>query len=221
MSPHITRLEKWIAPRALPLLAVISALVLAGGVAAYFIVAQNFERVDRLERVIKCQHNMECREFVERAIREILKDRQGAPKEDGHRGVTFRLTTPADPNLSKSVQGFGVGSMPDTANGHSGGQEMAPNPQNPHETPESGGQGHGHSQGHESPQTPAQEGSDVLEDREQKSAPITPPERVGNAPTPLPPETAHVEPSLPTPSEAVEQVEGIICSAIREVHGLC
>jgi hypothetical protein len=37
----------------------------------------------------------------------------------------------------------------------------------------------------------------------------------------VPPETAHVEPELPTPSEAVEQVEGIICSAIREVHGLC
>ncbi len=216
---HITRLEKWIAPRALPLLAVISALVLAGGVAAYFIVRHNFERVDRLERVIQCQHNIECREFVERAIREILKDRQRAPKNGGHRGVTFRLK-PGTPNQLQISPSSGVASSPTPEEGHSGGQETASNPQNPHETPESGGRGHGHPKNHESPQKPADEGSSASESREQKSAPITP-ERVETTPAPVPPETAHVEPSLPSPSEAVEQVEGIICSALREVHGLC
>lgn len=218
MSSHITRLEKWIAPRALPLLAVISVLVLAGGVAAYLIVAQNFARVDRLERVIRCQHSATCRSFIYQAIREILEHEEAPRGDQGARkrqGVRLKL----GPKDAQGVSPVLV-EVPDNTDGHSGGQETAPNPQNPHEEPESGGQGHGHSGGHESPQAPADEGSGAPEGREQKSAPITP-ERVETTPAPVPPETAHVEPEVPTPSEAVEQVEGIICSAIREVHGLC
>jgi hypothetical protein len=218
MTP-VSRLEKWIAPRAALLLAVISALVLAGGVAAYFIVAHNFERVDRLERVIQCQHNVECREFVERAIREILKDRQRKDQNGDHRGVTFRLG--GTPNRLQVSPSFGIASEPSPEELPSGGQETAQSPSKPN-LPQGGGN---HPEGGKTGKTPRpgeapHEGSSAPEGREQKSAPITP-ERIETTPAPVPPETAHVEPTLPTPAEAVEQVEGIICSAIREVHELC
>ena len=76
---QVTRMEKWIAPRAIALLVVISVLIIGGGVLAYFIREGDLNRVERLERVVQCQHSPECRRFVERAIREILRHAKQSP----------------------------------------------------------------------------------------------------------------------------------------------
>jgi hypothetical protein len=218
MSPHITRLEKWIAPRALPLLAVISTLVLAGGVTAYFIVAHNFERVDRLERVIRCQHSATCRSFIYRAIREILEHEELKPqgkRQSDQKGVTFHLG-PGDKNEAPILVEGTIPAQPSEP-------PVAQSPPKP-SLPQGGGN---HPEGGKTGNTPveaAHEGSEAPESREPKSAPISP---EGEAPSPPSatgsPDTAHVEPPqrLPTPSEAVQQVEEVICSALQEIHHLC
>jgi hypothetical protein len=94
MAP-ITRLEEWIAPRALKVLAVIAALVLAlGAGAAYLIRQHDLQRVDHLERVIRCQDSRECRSFIYRAIRDFLEHRERRRAEKGGKdrpAVIFRF----------------------------------------------------------------------------------------------------------------------------------
>lgn len=73
----VSKLEQWIAPRALKILAAIAALVIVLGAGAFFLVrAHDLERVSHLERVIQCQDSRECRRFVKRAIRAFLRQRE-------------------------------------------------------------------------------------------------------------------------------------------------
>lgn len=228
---HITRLEKWIAPRALPLLAVISALVLAGGVAAYFIVAQNFERVGRLERMIQCQHNIECREFVERAIREILREQErgaskGSESAKTH-GVTFRLGSKGEGSEAPILV---EGTLPEgQGDGQPAGQNTPQNPPKPPGKPHSEGSPVDTPKDTKAPQMPAQSASQPGEARNQRSAPAAPePAPRSQSPQPLDPPLPAV-PSLPPLVEDVEEIIGAVgnvvqelpCTAIREVNGLC
>lgn len=76
------------------LLALIAALVIIGGVIATFIDREHaLNRVEHLERVVRCEDSPECREFVRRAIREILRHRGEEKRGKGGRSVTFRLGT--------------------------------------------------------------------------------------------------------------------------------
>lgn len=85
----VTKLEKWVAPRAFPLLAVIAVLTVGVGTALYFVRHNDLERVTRLERVIRCQDSMGCRDFIERAIRDVLKEK--GVKVDKKHGVSLRI----------------------------------------------------------------------------------------------------------------------------------
>jgi hypothetical protein len=218
-----SRFEKWIAPRALPLLAIIGVLVIGGGVLAYFIREGDLNRVERLERVILCQHNNECREFVERAIREILRKQRVKPREQGteeHQGVTFRLgpkKADAPPPL--------VVEVPDNEGGHSPGQKEAPESSDPHEKPPSGAPDQGHSPG--LPDLPENEVSPINPGKNDKVAPETPqpkamPTPVGEADSPAQGPISSAGQVADEVLEGVGQgVKELPCSALREVHGLC
>src|SRR6185369_9563215 len=73
---HATRFERWIAPRAMWILALASVFIVGSGAATLLLIrAHDLKRVSHLERVIRCQDNRECREFIERAIRDTLKQK--------------------------------------------------------------------------------------------------------------------------------------------------
>ena len=72
------------------LLALISVFVVGAGTATFFLIrAHDLKRVSHLERVIRCQDNRECREFIERAIRDTLKNK--GVKVDRKHGISLRI----------------------------------------------------------------------------------------------------------------------------------
>lgn len=211
MTP-VTKLEEWIAPRAVPLLAILSVLIIGVGVAAYFVREGDLNRVERLERVILCQHSHECREFVERAIREILHEQQKAvPKEKSgqkRRGVTFRLG-PKEANVPSPL----VVEVPDSEGGTQQPQgespepespkpPRGPKPQNPSQEPPQGNAG--------SPAPP--QGRSEPIPREAAPVPVEEPE-----PSPKGPVSSAGEKA----EEVLEDIKKLPCTALREVHGLC
>lgn len=207
MTP-VTRLEKWIAPRAIPLLVVISALVIAGGTAAYFIRQSDINRVERLERVILCQHNQECREFVERAIREILREQEQKAPKDGqaserHQGVTFKIGPMTEDSAPPLVVEVDSGEGPPTPSDDQPSAPQKPKPKNPKESSP---------RNSPAPSGPAQPDSEASqrEPRSAEASPITGEATKG-------PVTAVAEAA----EEVLEEAKEIPCSALREVHGLC
>lgn len=87
---HATRLERWIAPRAMWILALASVFIVSSGVATLLLIrSHDLKRVSRLERVIRCQNNRECREFIERAVRDTLKDK--GVKVDKKHGISLKI----------------------------------------------------------------------------------------------------------------------------------
>lgn len=214
MTP-ITRLERWIAPRAVPLLGVISVLIVAIGVAAYLVRQGDLRRVERLERTIKCQHSHECREFVERAIREVLRDQRQAPKDQsgqGHRGVTFRLGSKGKGSASPLVV-----EIPDTSRGHSPGQNSPPKSASPH-----GKSPGGTPQGDNPKGLPNLPENGINPGKVEK---VPPPRQGKEASVPVeepdPPAKGPVSSAGDKAEEALEGAKEIPCTALREVHGLC
>ena len=51
MTP-VSRVEQWIALRAIPLLAVVTILITGAGVGAYFIRKSDLARVERIEKIV-------------------------------------------------------------------------------------------------------------------------------------------------------------------------
>ena len=216
MTP-ITRLEKWIAPRAVPLLAVISVLIVGIGVAAYFVRQGDLNRVERLERVILCQHSHECREFVERAIREILRQQREPnekPGDEGTKGITFRLK-PGTPNQLQVSPDFGAVATPDTGGGQSPGQKGPPQSPEPQDKPESRDPGKDTPQGIPSPSAPSQGRSEPMP---REAAPIPVEEPDPPARDPISSAAEQAEEVLEGVGQGVKELP---CTALREVHDLC
>ena len=205
----VTRMEKWIAPRALALLAVISILVIGGGVLVYFIREGDLNRVERLERVVQCQHSPECRHFVERAIREILRHAQRSPSgnlEISRDGGGALRVVPRD-------GGIAIIPAPESAPP----SPKKPSAPSPSETP----------QGKDTPKSvkepdrspaPAQPPSQGTQQPEPKQESLPP----GSSPPPISAAPEGLLPSLPEKvKEAIGNVVEPICTTIKELNGIC
>jgi hypothetical protein len=188
------------------LLGLIGALVIAIGIATAFFVRQgDLNRVERLERIVRCQKDAECREFVERAIREILRE-QGVKVRD--RGVTFHLESSQRPGEPARIVAEGGdfaapkhGQVPGTGEPEKPPKPSpSPNGVNPEKV------GKVPQEGAQTPVVPIQplptEPQPAEEESEQKKGPRPA----------LIPEVGSV---------AGKAVEELPCTAIREVHDLC
>lgn len=192
MTP-VTRLEEWIAPRALKLLAMIGVLVVSLGLlAAYFVRQHDLQRVERLERTIRCQDNRECREFVKRAIREILREQRAEGKAKP--GLRLRLEPSRDQRGSEVVIE---------------GPQSTPSPTSMEQPEPPQGQGGSKpTQSEQGPPAPSQPPSGQTEPVQP-----SPPGPKGNPPLPI---------QLPPPAEeAAQSVKELPCAVLRDVHGLC
>ena len=206
----VTRVEKWIAPRAVPLLAVISVLTIGIGVLAYFIRQGDIRRVERLERVVQCQHSPECRIFVERAIREILRHAKRSPSG------------------KLEISGDSGGALRAVPRG--GGMVIVPAPESTPLPPKEPS-GAGLPKPPQSKDTPT-----PIQEPEFSPAPAQPPSQGTQQPEPkqespppprsLPPPIS-ATPDKPLPSlpekvkEAVGNVVEPICTTIKELNGIC
>lgn len=104
MNP-VTRLERWIEPRAAKILGVFSILVILGAGIMLLIRQHDIERIDRIERIVSCQDRLGCRTFIRRAIHDVLAHRhqsEGNPSELGSsptepKGTAGNLGQPTSP----------------------------------------------------------------------------------------------------------------------------
>jgi hypothetical protein len=199
-------MEKWIAPRAIALLAVIAVLTIGGGVLAYFIREGDLNRVERLERVVQCQHSPECRVFVERAIREILRHAKRSPSgklevsRDG--GVALRVV-PRDGGIVIVPAPEAAPTPPKATS--------APSPSKPpqgKDTPKSIEE----PSSSPAPAQPPSQGIQQPEPKQESPPPEYQPPPISAAPDDLLPEKV---------KEAAGNVVEFTCTTIKELNGIC
>jgi len=175
---------------------------------AYLVRQHDLRRVERLERVIRCQDSIECRRFIYRAIREILRE----AKQDG-----FRHTGSQGDEHSATLRFV-------SPSGESGTLVIPAPSSEPHGTSE---------QPSEPPRgqdkaAPGQGGgrSPVAPQPTPRAVPAPMPGSSGGSPRPTPglsPPPLPAQPKLPPPAEeAQERVkETVPCTTIQELHELC
>jgi len=211
---HVSKLEKWLEPRAMPVLAVMSVIVIGGSALAYFIRESDIARVERLERVIQCADSPECRRFIKRAIRDFLEHsgRPGhsAKKQLRQPGISFRFGTPSSSGaVPLLVEETPQPPFPRTA--------AAVSPHATSKTGEAPGSGEAVSA---TPRPPR----DVAEPSEPaQSSPTqpTPPSSLPSAPKGKGPKSVELPELPPVVGKAVEITQETLCAVEQQVDELC
>lgn len=220
---RITRAEEWIAARSMPILFAVVLAVIVGGAVAYLVRVNDLERVETLERTIRCQDSPECRQFIRRIIRELLRDaelRNGQLEVSGGKQGSLRIVpsrggglslvpAPSPPGSGEQPRSVERPSMP----------SLPPDRQNPQDPGKVGKTRPEQPSGAPKPQpaAPQPEGQALPEES-------TEPERAqpGNSESrPATPKGPPLELPKVVPPKVREAVEELPCTALREVHELC
>lgn len=200
----VSRVEEWIAPHAMPILAVLSALILAGGALAYFVRQGDLNRVERLERTIRCQDSPECRQFIYQAIRELLRQRMREGRAIKHRDPKGNAVVTQTPGIDQLLPKL----LPPTQR-----------PSKPIDRPDEVDPGEGR------PSPPARSHrppEPITAPPTGQPTPGNVPSPVNESPPPREPPAKSLLPGLPSlPEVAGDTVKELPCTALKEIHGLC